>query len=576
MTAPAPKWTFALAIMALIAITAAVYAGSVGNAFVYDDARLVQNNAYIKQWSNLGRLFTEDIGAGAGSIYNHYNFYRPLQMLTYMIDHTLWGREPFGYHLTSVLWHIAVAVALFALAGAVTGSRFAAFAAAALWAVHPLHVEAIAYIAGRADPIVAFCMLVSVLMYIRYLESGKQGVYLASLAAFVAACMSKEYALLTPALIALYHYAFRKKWRWGVCAPYLVVMAVYLFLRATVFNFPVVHKPQHGIFFERLPGVFIAYWEYIRLIFLPFGLHMEYGSPLFSFADPRVFGGILCLAGTGWALTAARRLSRAVFFALAWFIAGLIPVSNIFPINAYLAEHWLYVPLMGLAMAAGCGLAALGRDTRLRAVAVVILVAALGYFSALTVRQNAYWKDSATFYEMTLRYSPDSGRIYANLATEYLQRGEYDRAISVYKTAVEKMSDSAGAYNNLGITYANLGRDAEAVEAYLKAIEKNPSFAEAYNNLGVSYSSMGDRRRAVEAFRRAIELNPRYADAYNNLGSELGATAEAIAAYERAIEIDPYHAKAYFNLSQAYQAAGRPDDAARMRERARALDPRMR
>ena len=566
-----PSWPAWAAALLIAVLGLAAYAGALGGEFVYDDARLVQNNLYIKQWAHLGRIFTEDIGAGAGSIYNHYNFYRPLQMLSYMVDHTLWGREPFGYHLTSVLCHVAAALAFFVFACMVTGDRRAGFAAAALYVVHPVHVEAVAYIAGRADSLVAFFMLVCLIMYLKHLASGRTAAYLISLAAFVAACMSKEYALITPAFIALYHYAFRKAWRWRAFAPFLGILAAYLLLRATVFNFPVVGRPQHGALFERLPGMFIAYFEYIRLIVLPVGLHMEYGSSLFRLAEPRALAGAALLAGTAWLLARARRSSPVAFFSLGWFLVGLLPVSNLFPINAYLAEHWLYVPLMGVAILAGQGLAALGRGARLRAVAVAVFIAAVAYLAALTVRQNGYWKDSITFYETTLHFSPDNGRIYANLATEYLRLGRHEKAVEVYKTAIANMRDTAGAYNNLGITYASLGRNAEAVEAYRKAIEENPSFAEAYNNLGVSYAEMGDRAGAVEAFGRAIELNPGYADAYNNLGSELADPQAAIAAYERALAADPYHASACYNLGRAYEAAGRPADAERMRARSRAL-----
>lgn len=574
----APLWPGWIAIVLIAVLGLAVYASALGSDFVYDDARLVSKNLYIRQWSNFVRVFTEDIGAGAGSVYNHYNFYRPLQMLTYMIDHTLWGLEPFGYHLTSVCCHIAVALALLFFALMITGDRRAAFIAAAIYTVHPVHVEAVAYIAGRADSLVALCMLISLIMYVRHMSSGKPLDYAVSIIAFVAACMSKEYALITPAFIALYHYAFGKRWRWGRFAPFLIVLAVYLFLRATVFNFPVVGKPQHGVFFERVPGMFIAYFEYIRLIILPFGLHMEYGSPLFSLTDPRAAGGALLLAATVWLLGRARKTDPIAFFSLAWFLVGLAPVSNLFPINAYLAEHWLYVPLMGVAILAGRGfgsLAAPERAKAVRAAAVAGCVAVVVGLAALTVRQNGYWKDSITFYETTLRYNADNGRIAANLATEYMGRGQNEKAIEVYKHAASVMADSAGAYNNLGITYSNLGRHREAIDAYLQAIGKNPSFAEAYNNLGVAYSSLGEKAQAVEAFRKAVEINPRYPDGWNNLGSETDDPDAAIDAYRKAVELDPYHANACYNLSRALERAGRTSEAAEMRARALRLDPKL-
>lgn len=562
-----------ISIILIIILGCIVYANSMGGKFLYDDERLVKNNVYIKQWSNLPRIFTEDIGAGAGSVYFHYNFYRPIQMLTYMVDYSMWGTMPFGYHLTSILLHIAVAVAIYFLIGRIFDNKTMAFFTSILFMAHPLHTEAVSYISGRADLLAALFILLCLVFYVKDLAENSPECFIMTIASYILACLSKEYSLITIFLILLYHYTFGRKIRWHTFGSIIAVTAIYIFLRLTVFNFPVVYQTVHGSFFERLPGFFVAFFGYLRLLILPFGLHMEYGTPFFSFIDPRAIIGMAAFAAIVFWAAKSRRNNRSVFFSIAWFILALLPVSNLFPINAYMAEHWLYVPSIGIFMLASYGLYRLYDRDKLKPVAIGIFLCMVIFYGTLTVQQNVYWKDPITFYEKTLEYNKNNGRIYANLATEYMQAGQEERAIEVYKKAVSMMTDSAGAYNNLGITYANLARHREAVEAYSKAIELNPSFAEAYSNLGVSYSTLGESAKAIEAYKKAIDINPNYADAYNNLGSEYADPAEAITAYKKAIEINPHHANAYYNLSRAYGAIGNQEEAMKMYRRARELNP---
>lgn len=570
-----PFWPTWVSIALIVIIGVMVYANALGGGFIYDDSRLVKNNVYIKQWSNLSKVFTSDIGSGAGSIYFHYNFYRPVQMLTYMVDYSLWGLTPFGYHLTSLLLHIAVAIALYFLVSIIFKSRAIAFFTSAIFTVHPLHTEAVSYIAGRADMLAGLFMLLFLIFYIKNLDFANPQFLIIAISSYILACLSKEYSLTVVLLVFLYHYAFRKKIKWSSMGAVLAVTLIYIFLKATVFNFPVVSKPSSGALFARLPGFFIAFGEYIRLLVLPFGLHMEYGSPLFKIYDPRVFAGIAALAAMIWVACKMRSKNDLIFFSIAWYILALLPVSNLLPINAFMSEHWLYVPSMGIFALAGYGLDYLYEKRGLKFIALAALSCIVLFYGALTVMQNGYWKDSITFYERTLKYSKDNGRIYSNLATEYMNEGQHEKAIEVYKKAVANMTDSAGAYNNLGIAYSNLGRNEEAISSYKKAIELNPVFAEAYNNLGVSYSNAGRKDLARHSYRKAIEINPAYADAYNNLGSDSEDPLEAIDAYRKAIEINPRQANAYYNLGRAYNAIGNTEEGMRMQNRARELDPNL-
>ncbi|MBP7056306.1 MAG: tetratricopeptide repeat protein, partial [Candidatus Omnitrophica bacterium] len=511
-----------------------------------------------------------DIGAGAGSSYNYYNFYRPIQMITYMIDYSLWGKDPFGFHLTSVLLHIAVALALYRLLNMFFGDRRVSFFAALLFVVHPIHTEAVSYIAGRADMLVALFVILFLAGYIKSLDGGPVDGVMAVLC-YALALMSKEYALIALPLVGLYHYVFRKRSNRGLMAMLFIITVIYIFLRATVFNFPTFNKAGGGPFFERLPGFFVAITQYVRLLILPFDLRMEYGSPSFSYIDPRCIAGVFILGILIWFMIKAK-YNKPVLFFLIWFFATLLPVSNIYPINAYMSEHWLYMPSMGIFCLVSYGLFKVFDKSVFLCLPLTVFMAFLvAFYSYLTIIQNGYWKDAVTFYERTLKFNPRSDRVSSNLATEYMMRGEYDRAIELFQKTAATSTDPAGLYNNLGIAFSTIKNELEAINAYKKAIEANPEFAEAYNNLGVSYAQVGDKQNAVEAFRKAIEINPNYAEAYNNLGSETTDPGLAVEAYEKALEIRPNYASACYNLSVAYRKAGRIEDADRMYRRAQSL-----
>lgn len=214
---------------------------------------------------------------------------------------------------------------------------------------------------------------------------------------------------------------------------------------------------------------------------------------------------------------------------------ALLPVSNIYPLNAYMAEHWLYLPGIGFFLLAAYLAGGLIRKARFIGMACVMIITI--YFSYLTIMQNSYWADPVKFYTRTLRFNPDSERIWGNLGVEYAKSGDYARAVDAYRNAIRIKPASAGNYANLGITYAKLKLYPDAVIAYKRSIELDPDSALAYNNLGSAYTSMGDFKKAIAAFKKAIEL-------------------------------DPWQPSAYENLRKVYEAVGRPEEAMQYDRRA--------
>ena len=252
-----------------------------------------------------------------------------------------------------------------------------------------------------------------------------------------------------------------------------------------------------------LPKVII--W-YLRLLFLPFNLHMERRVALASsLFEPQVYLPLIVLVLIGILVLWMYKRSRLAFFSLAWFFLTLLPVSNVFPLNAMMAEHWLYLPSLGFFLFVSLGIAR-ALETEKKKLIVTLIVLILTFYSFLTVRRNRDWRDGLTLYQNTLKYSPGSGRVHNNLGNIYLRKGDYDRALQEYKSAVELKPDLAEGYFNLGEVYSRRKEYDRAVEQYKTAIELNPDLIGAYYGLGIAYRGKGELDKAIKEWEKTLEI----------------------------------------------------------------------
>jgi len=375
--------------------------------------------------------------------------------------------------------------------------------------------------------------------------------YMIMVLSYLLAFLSKENAVILPALILLYHYTFKEKIRFREFFSISAITLVYILVRATVLKHLIAGVIPNGAFLQRIPGFFVAVATYARLMFLPFGLHMEYGKGIFSFTDPRAISGLAILAGLIFCIYKTTKTNRLIFFSLSWFLITLLPVSNLYPLNFYMTEHWLYLPSIGFFLILAGSLNALYKKEKYRIPAFILAACLLISYSYLTIRQNQTWRDPALFYERNLKYAPDSPKIHNNLGLVYYNMGKKEEAIAMYRKEIDINPDSANAYNNLGVAYYDMGRKEEAIAAYKKAIEAKPDSIEAYINLVSIYHNMGRKEEAIPLYKKAIALNPGYFDAYNNLGIayiKMGKREDAIAAFKKALEINPDRADTRRNL----------------------------
>ncbi|MBN3038479.1 MAG: tetratricopeptide repeat protein [Candidatus Omnitrophica bacterium] len=545
--------------LALIAILGLViYANSLHGEFLWDDFHLVKQNKYITEWSGLPKVFTGGIGKGAGRT---YHFYRPLQLITYMIDYNFWGLNVFGYHLSNVLIHILVAFAVYWFINVVFRDRLLALFSGLLFVVHPVHVEAVSYIAGRADPLAILFLLVSFIFYIRFIEAKKASLYVFCCLSYILAILSKEGALFLPVLLLVYHYAFGKKLEFKSFAPLLAVALFYIILRFTALRSLLMHVDSTTTLAERIPGFFVAIVGYLRLLVLPFDLHLGYGGVLFRWSYPQALLGVVLVIILLSLGIVKRKSNSLISFSILWFFTALLPFSNIYPINAYMAEHWLYLSSLGFFLILADVLCRVYRKVETKSIAVFCLVAILSFYSYLTIKQNRYWREPLNFYQQTIKYVKDNPTVYNNLGIIYGDMGDMKKAESLFKASIELEPTYADPYFNLGRVYIFLNQKDKAIATYEKAIELYPDapYAGTYYNLGYLYDTKGNKQKAVSAYKKAIEVDPYHLDANNNLAilfSKIGKDKEAIEFFKRVIQINPDYASAYSNLAVIYHREG--------------------
>lgn len=551
------------------------YGNSVNDTFLFDDSFLVENNTYIRNASGISKIFRQGIGRDTVET----SYYRPVQMLSYMADYSLWKLDPRGYHVTNIIFHILAALCVYWLVSILFCDRLLSLLTGILFVAHPVHAGAVSYISGRADSMAALFMLLCMIFYIKCLQKlNNAGSYLLMLCSYALALLSKESSLILPLLLVFYHYAFKRKFEFKPLLCILSLTLIYIPARVlSVVSAPLEYAKAATTVSQRLPGFFIAVADYVRIVFLPFGLHMEYGNKLFSFHDGKAILGALLVVFLLIYAFRKRNTNGLLFFSVFWFFLALLPVSNLYPLNAYMAEHWLYLPSIGVFLIMAAGLKHIFDRTRnRRALSIVLIIGAVSFYSYLAIKQNNYWREPIYFYERTIKYSPDSAKAYNNLGTSYKDAGRAEEAVAAYKRAIAIDPAFVMAYNNLGSIYKDMGKVKEAVTAYEDTIRVSTDYEEAHYNLALLYSEIGETEEAIAFYKKAIEINPGYVEAYSNLGviyGAIGKTEEAVAVYKKAIEIDPNYATAHNNLGLAYYGSGNMEEAIRMYKRAIELRP---
>ncbi len=535
-------WIILLALVGL-----GIYAVNLSNPLFWDDTDWIVNNPFVHSFSmeNIKNWFTKNTLAGIGL---KSNYYRPFLFFTFAVNYVVGGDRPEGYHLVSNLLHVANGLLIFFLLLAVFKKKFIAFWASLLWLVHPLHTEAVTYIAGRGDPLNVFFMLLALGLFWRA-ETKKKGWFnglkIFSLGFLILALLSRETAIIFPFLALVTYVAFLSRetfWRsvrHGILKiwPYVAVVVVYGLLRLTILNFENTlnfytrANPYTESFLVRMYTFLAVLWTYAKLMVWPVGLHMERGATIFiSFFSWPVMLSLAVLVLTLWFLKYLYKKQhnhssegitsfRVWFFAVSWFFVNLGPTSGITPINAQLYEHWLYLALLGpLVLVISYLHFFWQKNSRLGRYGVLaFLVVVMAVFSVMTVKRNMAWGNPISFFEDILKYEPNSQRINNNLGNLYFNKGDEKKAEEYYWQAVSVQDNFPQPHYNLGTILQERNDIRGAVVEFEKAIEIDPNFVYAYQNLAVIYAAQGDFVKASTMLKKVITLRPHELIAYYNL-----------------------------------------------------------
>jgi len=590
------------AVILLLTATAAAYWTTLGNDFLWDDEMLVVSNSYIRNTTYLAPAFRTDLFHGhAGWVATHY---RPLQTVSYMIDYAIWGLNPFGYHLTNLLLHALCVVLVYAMIRRFFGNIYVAFGAALLFAVHPVNTNAISYIAGRADPMAFAGMLGALLLFDSYCRQRSIVAFAGAVLCYLAALFSRENSMLFPVLVLLYSLIINhSSWRKAILSALpFAVLAVAL---GVIRHYALTSQGQVSGFSWALP--FSIRWQipfralatYFGLLVWPARLQMErqvvFGSPSLPALTA---AGIAAAIGL---VALARRQSREVRFGVLWFIVAVIPMLGIFSLNASVAEHWIYVPSVGLYLA----VLTLPHRPLTRAIFAIAILALM----TRTIVRNRDWADAATFYARTIKAAPYSASVRANLSHEFAVNGNEDRALAEllaaerldpkYPTVKLKLAaaymargDRVQARAKLDECLALMPRNTAALLLAAEIVEQDndlyrarqlllaamdttsnplpwmryaeflqrhhendkaltvvrqaltlePGNATLHNLAGILLADTGDRAGAEQEFRTATTFDRHAPDAWINLG-RLAARRDqwpaALTAYQRALQIAP-------------------------------------
>lgn len=416
----------------LILAVVLFYFNALDNGFVWDDLNNIVNNQQLDGPVSIADVFLKPPQPPA-------RFYRPIPYLSIVFDHWLWKKNPFGYHLTNLVFHLANAILVFYLAKRFTNTLWASLSSGLLFILHPVQTEAVSYISGRSDLFCAFFLLGAVYFYIG--QSIARRAYTITWFFFLAGLFSKELALIFPLLLFFYEIYFLKsrfKLAIKITLPFLLTAIAFLLFKCFF-----IAKSAPGITlnnFYLAPRIFLFY---LRLLFIPFNLHMQHSLNEDDFVLK--LAPFLCLIIFLWlcifAIIKARK-NKIFGFGLGWFFVFLFPFLGFLKLNADMAEHWLYLASFGFFLCLS-QLAILQNRFILPAAAL-----ALGL---LTAQRNDVWQNDISIYQDALKYNPGDSRLHYNLGNAYLRRNLLNQAYQEYSIAIRENPDYAYALNNLGL-----------------------------------------------------------------------------------------------------------------------------
>jgi protein O-mannosyl-transferase len=592
----APAGAAVLALAVFIA-----YFPSLNGGFIWDDETLLTRNLLVKAPGGLQRIWCTT---------DPVDFW-PLTNTTFWLEWRLWGINPIGCHVTNLALHISASVLIWTILRrlSVPGAYFAAL----IFALHPVNVESVAWIAQRKNTLSILFFLLSILWYLKAeMSAPSVGIanvpshgrpweretahfppptahlfhwYWLSFAAFTCAMLGKGSAVVLPALVLLIICWRRRLTKWDLLrtVPYFIVAAVLTMVNIWFQRSDVGEIIRDAGFLERLLGAGAVVWFYLYKALLPLNLifiypqwniqtdHSVWWLPLLAAI---IVTAVLWLYRKTW--------SRPLLFAWGFFCVALLPVLGLtdvyFMKYSLVADHYEYTAIIGVIALLAAGWNSWQKQTKAanRWAAICVLVIATVALGSLTWQQSKLYSSPMTLYQATLEKNPECWMAHNNLGIILEELGNSQEANYHYNQSVLLNPKNAEAYNNLGFILLKSDQWSEAIAQFEQALRCKQNFAEAHNNLGKALVNIGRLPEAIEHYEQALRLKPSYAEAQNNLGeamARIGRPEEAIKYYERALALKPDLPETQYNLGVILLQMGRTQEAINYFEQSLRLKP---
>ena len=490
--------------------------------FVFDDTAYITENIYIRYgitWEGIRWAFST----------TYAEFWHPLTWLSLMTDYQLFGLNAGGYHMNNLILHILSTLLLFWLFKRMTGAIWESAFVAAVFALHPMHVESVAWVSERKDILSAFFWMLTLCLYVYYTEKPAIIRYLFVLFCFVLALMSKPMVITLPLIMILLDYwpLGRFESKEGNLILRQLKEKTPLFILSTVFSIITIYaryKPYGQDFkfplSSRLANALISFVAYLAKTLWPTDMAVFYPFPA-QIQAWKVLGAFFLVLVISVVVVIMLKRLPYIFVGCLWFVITIAPVIGIVKVGDFaMADRYHYLPSIGIAIMLAWGIPFLFEMAGIRKKFLIpSTIALLTILAVLTWHQCSYWKNSTSLFSHALHVTEDNYMAHNNLGLSLFAGGKIEEAIEHYDESIHIKPDYVYAYNNRGIIYGKLGRYQLAIDDFNEAIRRMPIYAHAYNNRGFTYSKLGQYQRAIDDYNKAIRLKPDYVEAYMNRGA---------------------------------------------------------
>jgi len=557
----------------------AVFGQTSGFGFVnYDDPTSVYENPVVEKGLSahaVGWAFTHAQVAN----------WIPLTTLSHMLDCQVFGLHAGGHHLVNVLWHAANAMLLFLVLRQLTGSLWRSAFVAALFAVHPLRAESVAWVSERKDVLSGFFFLLTIGAYVHHVGKPSRAGYVVMVLLFALGLLAKSMVATLPfVLLLLDWWPLGRLHNWreffrlvGEKIPLFALSAGACAAAALVPGLVV--NAHHLQLLERIGNALVSYVVYLRQMVFPAGLAASYPNAPNGQPIGTVCLAFVLLAGISAGVVVCRKKRPFLLMGWLWYLGMLVPVIGIIQISkdAAHADRYTYLPGIGLAVAGtwAVGDWSAGWKDR-RVVLGGMMIAVIGALVVCGHRQSSYWRDSESLWTHALACTSGNALAHLRLGAALAKNGQMEGAIGQYRKALEIKPDDAEIHCNLGLAYFKKGELKEAIAQYQQALARAPENVEARDDLGFALFTKGELEEAIAQYRKALESAPENAETRNNLGLayfKKGELEEAIAQYRKALASAPENAGALSNLGNALLLKGDLDGAMACFKKAAAINP---